>query len=50
MDSVGEGEGGTIWESITETCTSPYVKQMTSASPMDEAGDPKPVFLDNPEG
>ena len=50
LDSVGEGEGGMIWEHITETCTLPYVKQMTSASPVDEAGDPKPVFLDNPEG
>ena len=37
-------------ETCTETCSLPYVKQMTSASPMDEAGDPKPVFWDNPEG
>ena len=22
----GEGEGGTNWESSTETCTSPYIK------------------------
>ena len=50
LDSVGEGKGGTIWENSIETCTLPYVKQMTSASPVDEAGDPKPVFLDNPEG
>ena len=26
LDSVGEGEGGTIWESSIETCTLPYVK------------------------
>ena len=32
LNSVGEGEGGIIWENSTETCTLPYVKQMTSAS------------------
>ena len=32
LDSVGEGEGGMIWENSTETCTLPCVKQMTSAS------------------
>ena len=26
LDSVGEGEGGMIWENGTETCTLPYVK------------------------
>ena len=26
LDSVGEGEGGMIWENSTETCTLPYVK------------------------
>ena len=26
LDSVGEGEGGMIWENIIETCTLPYVK------------------------
>ena len=26
LDSVGEGEGGMIWENISEICTSPYVK------------------------
>ena len=28
----------------------PYVKQMTSANSMHEAGHLKPVFWDNPEG
>ena len=28
LDSVGEDEGGMIWENSTETCTLPYVKQM----------------------
>ena len=26
LDSVGEGEGGMIWENSTETCILPYVK------------------------
>ena len=26
LDSVGEGEGGMIWETGTETCILPYVK------------------------
>ena len=26
LDSVGDGEGGLIWESNIETCTLPYVK------------------------
>ena len=42
LDSVGEGEGGMIWENSIETCVLPYVKQITSASSMHEAGHPKP--------
>ena len=30
LDSVGEGEGGMIWENSTETCILSYVKQITS--------------------
>ena len=26
LDSVGEGEGGMIWENSIETCISSYVK------------------------
>ena len=26
LDSVGEGEGGMIWENSIETCILPYVK------------------------
>ena len=26
LDSVGEGEGGMIWENSIETCTLPYEK------------------------
>ena len=50
LDSVGEGEGGMIWENNIETCILQYVKQMTSASSMHEAGHSKPVLLDNPGG
>ena len=30
LDSVGESEGGMIWENSIEMCNLPYVKQMTS--------------------
>ena len=50
LDSVGEGKGGMISENSTETCILPYVKQMTIASSMHEAGHPKLVLSDNPEG
>ena len=29
LDSVEEGQGGTIWENSIETCILSYVKQMT---------------------
>ena len=50
LDYVGEGESGTIWEKSTETCILPYVKQMTTASSMHEAGHSKLVLWDKPEG
>ena len=50
FDLVKEGEGGMIWENSSETYTFLYVKQMTSASSMHEAGHPMPVLWDNPEG
>ena len=50
LDSVREGKDGMIWENSTETCTSAYVKQMTSASSVHEAGHPKSALWDNPEG
>ena len=50
LDYVGESEGGAIWETSVETCILPYVKQMTSASLIHEAGHSKLVFWDNPEG
>ena len=47
LDSVGEGEGGLIWENSTETYTLPDVKQITSANLMCDAGHPKPVLCDS---
>ena len=43
LDSVGEREGGMIWENSSETCILPYVKQMTSENSMHEAGHSKLV-------
>ena len=48
--SVGEGNGGMIWENRIEIGILPYVKLMTSVSVMHEAGPSKPVLWDNPEG
>ena len=50
LDSVGEGEGGMIWENSTETCMLPYVKQMSSQRSMHETGLSKLVHWDDPEG
>ena len=50
LDYVGEGKGVMIWENSLETCILPYVKEMTSASLMFEAGHSKLVLWDNPEG
>ena len=47
---VGEGEGGMIWENSLEACTLPYVKQMTRASSVHDAGRPELVLWDNLEG
>ena len=46
LDSVGEGEGGMIWENSIETCILPYVKQITSASSTHETGHSEPVHGD----
>ena len=47
LDSVGEREGGMIWENSTETCALPYVEWMASESSMHEAGHPGLVLCDN---
>ena len=43
-------QGGMIWEYSIETCTLPYVKQMTNVSSMHETGHPKLVLWDNTKG
>ena len=50
MDSVGEGEGGMIWENGIETCTISYVKQNTSPDSMHDTGCLGLVHWDDPEG
>ena len=41
LNSVGEGEGGMIWEDSIETCISPYVKSIAR---------PGLMHWDDPEG
>ena len=50
LDSVGEGEGGMIWENSTETYILSYVKQITSPGSMHETGCSGPVHWNDPEG
>ena len=38
MDSVGEGEGGKIWENGNETCKISCRKQVASPGSMHDAG------------
>ena len=49
MDSVGEGEGGMIWETGIETCILSYVKRIASPS-MHDTGCSGLVHWDDPEG
>ena len=49
FDSVGEGEGGMIWESSTEACILPYVKQIASPGSMHETGCSGLAHWDDPE-
>ena len=50
LDSVGEGEGGMIWENGTEKCIPSYVKQVVSPGLMHETGCSGLVHWDDPEG
>ena len=50
LDSVGEGEGGMIWENGTETCKISYVKQIASPGLMHDTGCLRLVHWDDPEG
>ena len=50
LDSVGEGEGGMIWENGTETCKLSYVKWIASPGLMHDTGYSGLVQWDDPEG
>ena len=50
LDSVGEGEGGMIWENSIETCILSYVKQITSPVSMHKTGCSGLLHWDDPEG
>ena len=50
LDSVGEGEGGMIWENSIETFILSYMKQITSPGSMNETGCLGLVHWDDPEG
>ena len=48
--TLGEGEGGMIWENGIETCILSYVKRITSPGSMPETGCLALVHWDDPEG
>ena len=50
MDSMGEGEGGKIWENGIETCKISCMKRVISPSSMHCTGCFGLVHWDNPEG
>ena len=50
LDSVREGEGGLIWENVTDTCKLSYVKRIASAGSMHDTGCLELVHWDDPEG
>ena len=50
LDSVGEGEGGMIWENGIETCIISYMKRITSPGSMHDTGCLGLVHWDFPEG
>ena len=50
LDSVGEGEGGMIWENGIETCIISYMKQISSLGSMHDTICLGLVHWDDPEG
>ena len=50
LDSVGEGEGGRIWENGIETCIISYMKEIASPGSMHDTGCLGLVHWDDPEG
>ena len=49
LDSVGEGEGGMIWENGTETCILSCKKQIASLGSIQDTGCLGLVHWDGPE-
>ena len=50
MDSVGEGEGGEIWENGIEKCIISCMKRVASPGSMHDTGCLGLVHWDDPEG
>ena len=50
LDSVGEGEGGMIWENGIEKCIISCMKQIASPGSMHDTGCSPLVHWDDPEG
>ena len=50
MDSVGEGEGGEIWENGIETCIISCMKRVASPGSMHGTGCLGLGYWDDPEG
>ena len=50
LDSVGEGEGGMIWENGIETYIISYMKRVASPGSMHDTGCLGLVHWDDPEG
>ena len=50
MDSVGEGEGGKIWQNSIETCIISCMKRVASPGSMHDTGCLGLVHWDDPEG
>ena len=50
MDSMGEGEGGKIWDNGIETCKISCMKRVASPGSMHDTGCLGLVHWDDPEG
>ena len=50
LDSVGEGEGGVVWENGIKTCIISHMKRIASPGSMHETGCSGLVHWDDPEG
>ena len=50
MNSLGEGEGGMIWEDGIEICIISYMKRVASPGSMHDTGCLGLVHCDDPEG